>query len=366
MGSHARRAALALCSLSRRLSQSKPVSRPYHHCAASQRHTFEVEGYLPCSRAPSSTTPLSNLRFFDIDRYFRGDRRFSSNADGAGVSGEPPGAASTVSASPASTEIEAYGEALPEDVASPPQPEDAPLVDEISDEFFAKLQVSDEELDSAILMRDVTGIPGLPPLDELLAPAEDDEREKRRARERAKQEEYRQKRVVQIDELGRAYATGRRKTSSARVWIKPGAGEFRVNGRPVDLYFPDLHVRADLLQPFLVTQTLGAFEVTATVRGGGVSGQAGAIRHGISRALQNYNPDLRPPLKLREWGPEGTVTSRHEYSRCHRLGGCCSVGACGAPHGTLRGPILCCFTPRGTVLARVVADWPRESLTSDL
>ena len=146
--------------------------------------------------------------------------------------------------------------------------------DYISDEELEKLNVSDDELDSAILMRDVRGIPGLPPLEELLdSGEEEEEKRRRREREREKQEEYRRKRVVQIDELGRAYATGRRKTSVARVWIQPGEGQVRINGRPMDMYFPDLSLRSLLMQPFVMTDTLGEFDVRATVKGGGVAGE---------------------------------------------------------------------------------------------
>ncbi|OQR84840.1 30S ribosomal protein S9 [Achlya hypogyna] len=108
-------------------------------------------------------------------------------------------------------------------------------------------------------------------------------------------------RVVEIDELGRAYGTGRRKTSNARVWIKPaaeeGKGTVRVNKMDmVDYFTRDTH-RHELLLPFLEVKRLGDFDVMINVRGGGLSGQAGAARHGISRALEKYNPDFRSPLK---------------------------------------------------------------------
>jgi len=99
------------------------------------------------------------------------------------------------------------------------------------------------------------------------------------------------------DEFGRSYATGRRKESAARVWVKPGTGVVMINGRPIDQYFARPVLQMMLHQPFQVTERLGQFDVMATVKGGGLSGQAGAVRHGISRALTLYEPELRPALK---------------------------------------------------------------------
>ena len=99
------------------------------------------------------------------------------------------------------------------------------------------------------------------------------------------------------DEFGRSYATGRRKESAARVWVKPGSGVVMINGRPIDQYFARPVLQMLLHQPFKVTDRLGQFDVMATVKGGGLSGQAGAVRHGISRALSLYEPELRPALK---------------------------------------------------------------------
>ena len=99
------------------------------------------------------------------------------------------------------------------------------------------------------------------------------------------------------DEFGRSYATGRRKESAARVWVKPGSGVVMINGRPIDQYFARPVLQMLLPQPFQVTDRLGQFDVMATVKGGGLSGQAGAVRHGISRALSLYEPELRPALK---------------------------------------------------------------------
>ena len=99
------------------------------------------------------------------------------------------------------------------------------------------------------------------------------------------------------DELGRSYATGKRKNAVARVWIKPGSGRIEVNGRDSPVYFARPVLRMLINQPFVVTDRLGQFDVWCTVQGGGLSGQAGAVRHGISRALTFYEPGLRPVLK---------------------------------------------------------------------
>jgi small subunit ribosomal protein S9 len=99
------------------------------------------------------------------------------------------------------------------------------------------------------------------------------------------------------DEFGRSYATGKRKNAVARVWIKPGNGKIEVNGSDSPVYFARPVLRMLLNQPFVVTDRLGQFDVWCTVTGGGLSGQAGAVRHGISRALTFYEPGLRPVLK---------------------------------------------------------------------
>ena len=100
-----------------------------------------------------------------------------------------------------------------------------------------------------------------------------------------------------IDLLGRTYGTGRRKESVARVWIKPGNGNIVVNGRKILNYFTKSVLQALVLQPFSIVNRVGRYDVFCTVNGGGLSGQAGAIRHGISRALVNYEPELRSLLK---------------------------------------------------------------------
>ncbi len=98
------------------------------------------------------------------------------------------------------------------------------------------------------------------------------------------------------DALGRAYATGKRKDAVARVWVKPGSGKITVNGKPMPEYFARPVLQMMLGQPFQVAGVTGQFDVQATVVGGGLSGQAGAVRHGISKALQLYEPALRAAL----------------------------------------------------------------------
>jgi len=100
-----------------------------------------------------------------------------------------------------------------------------------------------------------------------------------------------------IDAQGRSYATGRRKNATARVWLKRGSGLIVINGRDVTRYFARPVLQMLLQQPFETTERVGEFDVMATVVGGGLSGQAGAIRHGISRALTYFEPGLRPVLK---------------------------------------------------------------------
>jgi small subunit ribosomal protein S9 len=104
-------------------------------------------------------------------------------------------------------------------------------------------------------------------------------------------------RVSEIDERGRAYGRGSRKSAQARVWIQPGEGEIVVNRTDFLTYFPRETHRDHILGPFVASQTCGKFDVTAVVHGGGLTGQAGAIRLGLARALEKYNPDYRPPMK---------------------------------------------------------------------
>jgi small subunit ribosomal protein S9 len=103
--------------------------------------------------------------------------------------------------------------------------------------------------------------------------------------------------VQKLDPQGRAYATGKRKDAVARVWIKPGPGKALVNGKALDAYFARPVLRMILQQPLGVAKRNGQYDLTVSVAGGGLSGQAGAVRHGLAKALVNYEPDLRPVLK---------------------------------------------------------------------
>ena len=124
------------------------------------------------------------------------------------------------------------------------------------------------------------------------------------------------KREPKRDALGRSYATGRRKNAVARVWIKPGKGEITVNGKKVGQYFARPVLRMLLTQPFLVADRYNQFDVFCTVVGGGLSGQAGAVRHGISRALTSYEPELRGILKVAGFlTRDSRVVERKKYGR---------------------------------------------------
>ncbi|MCC6006830.1 MAG: 30S ribosomal protein S9 [Rhodobacteraceae bacterium] len=118
------------------------------------------------------------------------------------------------------------------------------------------------------------------------------------------------------DALGRSYATGRRKDAVARVWIRPGSGRVTVNGKDITVYFARPVLQMILRQPFQVAGVDGQFDVMATVTGGGLSGQAGAVKHGISRALQLYEPGLRSPLKAAGFlTRDARVVERKKYGR---------------------------------------------------
>lgn len=118
------------------------------------------------------------------------------------------------------------------------------------------------------------------------------------------------------DDLGRSYGTGRRKDAVARVWVKPGKGNITVNGKSVETYFPRPVLRMLINQPFDVTNRAGEFDVVCTVKGGGLSGQAGAVRHGISRALNDYEPELRPILKKEGFlTRDSRVVERKKYGK---------------------------------------------------
>jgi small subunit ribosomal protein S9 len=120
----------------------------------------------------------------------------------------------------------------------------------------------------------------------------------------------------QVDELGRSYATGKRKNAVARVWLKPGSGRIDVNGRESPTYFARPVLRMLINQPLVATNRLGQFDVWCTVKGGGLSGQAGAVRHGISQALTRYEPGLRPLLKSQGFlTRDSRVVERKKYGR---------------------------------------------------
>ena len=118
------------------------------------------------------------------------------------------------------------------------------------------------------------------------------------------------------DELGRSYATGKRKDAVARVWIKPGSGKVTVNGKDQDKYFARPVLQLILRQPFQVAGVEGEFDVVATVKGGGLTGQAGAVKHGISKALQLYDPNLRGALKAAGFlTRDSRVVERKKYGK---------------------------------------------------
>lgn len=119
-----------------------------------------------------------------------------------------------------------------------------------------------------------------------------------------------------LDKLGRAYSTGRRKTSVARVWVKPGSGNVIVNGKQEKDYFSSKTHRIILNQPLVEAKRKTELDVTCTVIGGGLSGQAGAIRHGISRALVNYDPNTRKVLKSKGFlTRDSRVVERKKYGK---------------------------------------------------
>ena len=123
-------------------------------------------------------------------------------------------------------------------------------------------------------------------------------------------------REPQRDDLGRSYATGKRKDAIARVWIKPGSGKVTVNGKPQNEYFARPVLQMILAQPFSVSGTVDQFDVFATVKGGGLSGQAGAVKHGISKALQLYDPSLRGALKAAGFlTRDSRVVERKKYGK---------------------------------------------------
>lgn len=123
-------------------------------------------------------------------------------------------------------------------------------------------------------------------------------------------------REQEIDAQGRAYATGRRKDAVARVWVKPGTGKVIVNGRDQEVYFARPTLRLVINQPFAITDRDGQYDVIATVKGGGLSGQAGAVKHGIAQALSKYEPALRGTVKAAGFlTRDSRVVERKKYGR---------------------------------------------------
>ena len=124
------------------------------------------------------------------------------------------------------------------------------------------------------------------------------------------------KHVQKLDAQGRAYATGKRKNAVARVWIKPGSGKIVVNTRPVEVFFARPVLRMLIQQPIVAANRSGQYDVICTVSGGGLSGQAGAVRHGISKALTYCEPELRAPLKRGGFlTRDSRVVERKKYGR---------------------------------------------------
>ena len=122
--------------------------------------------------------------------------------------------------------------------------------------------------------------------------------------------------VRKIDKQGRAYATGKRKNAVARVWIKPGSGKIVVNTRAVEVYFARPVLRMLIQQPLAIVKRSGQYDVMVTCAGGGLSGQAGAVRHGISKALTYFEPDLRPVLKKEGFlTRDSRVVERKKYGK---------------------------------------------------
>ncbi len=123
-------------------------------------------------------------------------------------------------------------------------------------------------------------------------------------------------REQQLDQQGRAYATGRRKDAKARVWIKPGKGKITINGREQEVYFARPTLRLVINQPFGLTDREGQYDVIATVKGGGLSGQAGAVKHGIAQALTRFEPALRSVVKAEGFlTRDSRVVERKKYGR---------------------------------------------------
>lgn len=136
------------------------------------------------------------------------------------------------------------------------------------------------------------------------------------AADKQSETEVEEKREPKRDEFGRSYATGKRKNAIARVWIKPGLGRIKINGQNMEKYFARPVLQMILRAPFQLVRVENQFDVNATVRGGGLSGQAGAIKHGISKALQLFEPSHRPALKAAGFlKRDSRVVERKKYGK---------------------------------------------------
>jgi small subunit ribosomal protein S9 len=119
-----------------------------------------------------------------------------------------------------------------------------------------------------------------------------------------------------LDKYGRAYATGKRKNAVARVWVKPGTGKITVNGRDIAVYFARPVLRMIIQQPLVVAKRTGQYDLSVSVAGGGLSGQAGAVRHGLAKALTHYEPELRSSLKREGFlTRDSRVVERKKYGK---------------------------------------------------
>ena len=153
-------------------------------------------------------------------------------------------------------------------------------------------------------------------LRDALAAAQQAAQQRQDAQQTAPQQRAPEEAKPKLDAQGRAYATGKRKNAVARVWLQRGNGKITVNGRDLPVYFARPVLRMILNQPFVVADRMGQYDVVCSVDGGGLSGQAGAVRHGISRALINYEPGLRPVLKQQGFlTRDSRVVERKKYGK---------------------------------------------------
>ena len=280
-------AAPAAFSSSSTPADTPATARPSDR-AASHAQASPSAGPGQVGRSPAHTLPWSTHRAGPLLTPLH--RGFATSAGGGGSD-------STSSSGPAPPSDGGGGDDDDTDWGAPLQ--SLADMDDLLDDWEDLMAAGDLDGVLRLLEARTAGVEGLPPLAQVLAspPGEADERALRRALEAAQQAEAAARRVRLVDGQGRAYATGRRKAAVARVWVRPGSGKVWINGGPLDATFAALARRGDVLAPFAVTGTIGQFDVRATVVGGGATGQAQAIRHGLARALQAWDPALRPPLK---------------------------------------------------------------------